>query len=676
MIASGLIALCAGLAVAAPTARTIRIGAAPSGAPVEVIALGDPVADRHGHGREDRPALLIVAGLQAHHAIGRDAARALADRLLADHADLLATRTVYILPNANPDGAQSWSRAEPAKADFGRAPAVIDSDRDADRDGRTEEDPSDDLNGDGYITMMRVPAPNTRYGINATHIVDPDEPRLMRAAKAADGEAATHAILIEGIDNDNDGAFNEDGWAGASGGGVDLDRHFPTHWPEHTDGAGLYPLERPEARAIAEWIGSRPNIVAVLVYGPHDTLASVPPSGQFPPPGRVPSGIEEGDKAFYEAVSERYKEITGVTKAGDSPDRAGSFLQWVYADQGLYAFGSPVWTRPDLVKGEDSKKADAEPGAAESAPAEPADPAQAERDALLARGVPAEIAAFITMTPEERAAEMASFESRPASEVAALMAAVEALPAEIRARVMALAQGGEDPGPPAAAAVPSASSASSAPSAERPPARARNAKKNDSPDAKWLEWIDAERDGEGFIDWQPFDHPQLGPVEIGGFAPGVRTNPPDDAAAGLIDQQAEFVVDLIGKLPTLEVEPPTVERVGPSLWRIGVAARNTGFLPTVPAIGVKTRRLAPLVIALDPEQTIPTRRIVSGGRLARFASIDGSGAGVHASWLVVADEGEQIRIDVRSPRFGDRGFDVRLSQGQNTAAPADKGDAR
>lgn len=668
MLAAGLIALSSGSAAAAPVSRVIGIGASPSGATIEVIALGDPVVDRQGRDREARPALLIVAGLQAHHDIGRVTARALADRLLADHADLLANHTVYILPNANPDGARRWSRADHAKADFGRAPAAIDSDRDADRDGRAEEDPADDLNGDGLITMMRVPAPHTRYGIEPTHIVDPDEPRLMRAAKPAEGEAATHAILVEGLDNDHDGAFNEDGRAGSSGGGVDLDRHFPTHWPEHTDGAGLYPLQRPETRAIAKWVGSRPNIVAVLVYGPHDTLASVPPAGQYPPPGRVPSGIEEGDKAFYEAVSESYKKITGVTKAGDSPDRAGSFLQWAYADQGVFAFGSPVWTRPDLIKqGDDAKKSDAPAEPADDV--EPADPMQAERDALLARGVPAEIAAFIAMTPEERAAEMASFESRAPAEIAALMAAVEALPAEIRARVMALAQGGEDPGPRAAAA-----DAAPAPAGDRKPGPARASKKNDTPDAKWLEWIDAERDGDGFIEWQPFDHPQLGPVEIGGFAPGARTNPPESMVNGLIDQQAEFVADLLTKLPILEVDAPTVERVGPSLWRIGMSARNTGLLPTVAAIGVKSRRLAPLVFALDPDQTLSNERIVSGGRLARFNSIDGSGAAVHASWLVVADEGTQIRVDVRSPRFGDRGFDVRLSPADRT--PNAEGDAR
>lgn len=651
--AAALIASCSGL-LAAPTAETIRIGASVEGYPIEVIALGEPGTDAHGLTREQRPALLIVAGLQAHHEIGSAAARALADRLIADHPGLLAGRTVYILPEANPDGRARWRHRSLYKAETGRAPQVSD----ADRDGRTDEDPPNDLNGDGLITMMRVPAPSAhtlRYGLRPTHLIDPNDPRLMREPKPAEGESATHALLIEGLDSDNDGAFNEDGWGGASGGGVDLDRHFPTHWPEHTDGAGLYPLARPEARALVEWTQARHNIVGVLVYGPHDTLSAVPPAGRFPPPGRVPSGIEEGDKVWYEKMTEFYKKVTGVTGAGDSPDRDGSFLQWAYADLGVFTFGTPVWTRPDLVKA-DAKKDEAPPAeAAEAAPA--VDPAKAEYDALLARGVPAEIAEFITMPDDQRGAYMESFAQRPPAEQAAMMGAVQALPGEIQARVMALAQGGADPGPRLAAAQP----APAEPAPSRAARPARSGSRGDSAEAKWLAWFD-EQGIAGFVDWQPFDHPQLGPVEIGGFVPGARFNPPASKVPALIDQQTEFVAGLLERMPALEFDAPTVERVGPGMWRIGLSARNTGLLPTAAAIGVKARRLHPIVFAFDPEQTIPGERIVSGQRLARFESIEGSGASVHASWLVLADDNAPVRIEVRSAHFGNRVFEIRLSE--------------
>jgi hypothetical protein len=81
---------------------------------------------------------------------------------------------------------------------------------------------------------------------------------MTRASSAipGDDELATHAMLIEGSTTTATDDFNEDGWGGASGGGVDLDMHFPTHWPEHTDGAGRFPLDRPEAKAVVDWMQS------------------------------------------------------------------------------------------------------------------------------------------------------------------------------------------------------------------------------------------------------------------------------------------------------------------------------------------------------------------------------------------------------------------------------------
>ncbi len=651
----------AGLAAAAPSRETIRIGASAQGLPIEVIALGEPGPDAQGLTREQRPALLIVAGLQGHHEICTAVAQALADRLIADHPALLAGRTVYILPVANPEGKARWNSRGLPRAESGRAPQVLD----ADRDGRDGEDPADDLNADGLITMMRVPVANpqaARYNLRATHIIDPDDPRLLREPKPAEGESATHALLIEGIDNDNDGAFNEDGWGGSAGGGIDLDRHFPTHWPEHTDGAGLYPLARPEARALVEWAQSRHNIVAVLVYGPHDTLAAVPPAGRFPPPGRVPSGIEEGDKVWYEKISEFYKATTGVTKAaGDGPDRDGSFLQWAYADLGVYAFGTPVWRRPEPGKGDAAadKPATSEPAA------NPLDALiAADRAALAERGVPQELIDYIHATPEQREAITAEMDAMTPEQRNERINMVRNAPMDVQQRVMALAQGQPDPHAPRPEQPEQPAEPS--PSPETPSPRAKKPAP-DTEDARWLAWIDEERDGAGFVGWQPFDHPQLGPVEIGGFAPGVRINPPQETVPALIDRQSAFVAGLLERMPVLEFDAPVAERVGPGIWRISLTARNTGLLPTVPAIGVKARRLHPLVFALDPDQTIPTDRIISGSRLVRSDSLGGSGDSVRAEWLVLADDGSDIRIEVRSAQFGDRGFDVRLTESDGGA---------
>ncbi len=41
-------------------------------------------------------------------------------------------------------------------------------------------------------------------------------------------------------------------------------------------------------------------------------------------------------------------------------------------------------------------------------------------------------------------------------------------------------------------------------------------------DLKLLAWNDAVLGGKGFVDWFAFDHPQLGPVELGGWDSSAR----------------------------------------------------------------------------------------------------------------------------------------------------------
>src|SRR5690606_8922977 len=122
---------------------------------------------------------------------------------------LLDNHAVYILPRVNPDGAEqmfatlkSFRRTNAAKFD-------------ADNDGRVDEDGPEDLNGDGFITVMRVKDPDGEYAPLA------DDARLMKRADAAKGEAGGWRVYWEGTDNDHDGFINEDG-----PGGVDLNRNF------------------------------------------------------------------------------------------------------------------------------------------------------------------------------------------------------------------------------------------------------------------------------------------------------------------------------------------------------------------------------------------------------------------------------------------------------------------
>ena len=116
-----------------------------------------------------RPGVLVAGNLEGDHLAGSHLALE-AIRYLIQNADqpevgsVLESKVFYFFPRLNPDGAEAmfatvkWNRRTNAH------------DRDDDNDGRMGEDGPEDLNGDRYITMMRVPDPAGAY------MIDPDDP--------------------------------------------------------------------------------------------------------------------------------------------------------------------------------------------------------------------------------------------------------------------------------------------------------------------------------------------------------------------------------------------------------------------------------------------------------------------------------------------------------------------
>ncbi|MDQ7013944.1 MAG: M14 family zinc carboxypeptidase [Planctomycetota bacterium] len=635
--------------------ETFQIGTSVGGRAITAWRLGSADPDEFGRAPDQRPALLIVAGLDGRHDFGSRVAISLVDRLVTEHAALLDRYTIYVVPNLNPDNDAMFDRPGTPRAEFGRAPRSAD----ADRDGRFDEDPADDLNNDGMITMMRVKNPAPGTGLRPTLVLDPDEPRLLREPDADEGEIAEYAVLIEGIDNDGDGTYNEDGIAGSAGGGVDLDRNFPSLWPEYADGAGPHALSEPETRSLVEWMLEHDNIVCTLAYTPRDNILNTPAAGKFAKDGREPTGIEEGDKNAYERVQELFKEATNQTGAPKG-EWAGSFTQFAYAQFGVWSFATPAWVRPDLVKQEtaDEDKGNGNEDAEAETTGDGGFDAEAERKALQDNGTPAFVVDFIVASPEERTAFMESFQDMPEGERASNMQAVMALPEAIQLRVRALISGQPDPGPFASGGGGDENGGGAKRGGRSSGKGSKNAKGKDSDDAKWIKYADEHLNGTGFVEWTPFTHPQLGEVEIGGFVPGVKHEPDESEWVRVVDEQAQFVAGLVEMLPDLEVTTTHVERVTGGVWRIGLRGTNPGVLPTRAAIGAKARRIPPIVVSLGVE----VDDILTGSRINRWESIAGNGGYEEIEWVVRAADGSDIQIEVRSSVFGNRTHTVELTQ--------------
>ncbi len=582
---------------------TRTLGLSSEGRNIDLITLSSSPENA-----DSRPALLVVAGIDATHLSGIRVARQLAGRLASERADLLSDYTVYIVPLVNPDAAARATRVPIGAYDLRLTPKPIDHDRDR----RMNEDGPNDLNGDGVITQMRVRNPAPGSGLAATHVEHEDDPRLMRPADRSKGETPVFAVMTEGLDDDNDGSVAED-----PEGGIDLSRHFPYLWDEFDAVTGDYPLEDPGARALADWMLTRPNLVAVLTYGPHDTLSSIPADGKYDDTRRVPLGIESDDKRAYEQVSEAFVDATGL-KTAEGRSNEGSFHGWSYAHLGLYSFSTPLWSVPDTDSDDTEAPAPATDNAGEAEDADtPAGPTMAEIQEMIR-----------------------IYESGSAEEQEELMKEFNAMPAETQARIMAIASGQPDPLADAAAPEPPASSPR---------------KRSSDINASWIAYAD-ER-GEGFVDWQTFDHPQFGEVEIGGFVPGFRLNAPADRIETIADAQVDFIASLLGMFPAIEVGEPRVKSLGSGVYEVAMRISNTGALPSRPAISEKTRRWPPILI----RPQIAHDLVLVGDPIERIDRLE-PGQQVDLVWTVRSSD-PTLDITITIPESGERSVSIDLSEG-------------
>lgn len=223
---------------------------------------------------------------------------------------LIDTKTIYLRPQNNPDGSNLYLFTEQSNRSTVRP-------HDTDRDGLVDEDPAEDLDGDGVIYQMRKKAGTPEEKEKANFIIDPAHPsgKLMKRVFAGKGD---YLMYSEGIDNDGDGAYNEDGI-----GGLDLHRNYPENWRPDIGGdltgrgytqfgAGEYPLSEVESKSTVLWMLSHPNISVVNSMDTRVPMHLRPPSTSKSEDRMYPT-----DLAIYREMDELGLSFTAYPWAGD-----------------------------------------------------------------------------------------------------------------------------------------------------------------------------------------------------------------------------------------------------------------------------------------------------------------------------------------------------------------------
>ncbi len=288
---------------------------------------------------DEKPAIWIDGNIHASEVTASMAIVHLVDRLTAGYGDderitrALDSRTFYLVPRVNPDGAE-LARAELPSFVRGSVHAWPIADQLPGLVGS-------DIDHDGRQLQMRVADPNGTwkpYG--------PD-PRLLVAREPdEDGPGPYYRILREGTIADYDGVriptapYRE---------GIDPNRQFPYKWERTVEGpwdAGDYPGSEPEIAALLDAITSRKNICAYLAYhtfsGVHIRAYSDQPD----------DALGADDLWTYQALGEMATELTGYPSISGYHDFryhpksviTGVGTDWAFDHLGVYAWTTEFWS--------------------------------------------------------------------------------------------------------------------------------------------------------------------------------------------------------------------------------------------------------------------------------------------------------------------------------------------
>jgi murein tripeptide amidase MpaA len=100
-------------------------------------------------------------------------------------------------------------------------------------------------------------------------------------------------------------------------------------------------------------------------------------------------------------------------------------------------------------------------------------------------------------------------------------------------------------------------------------------------DLKMIQWSDEKLGGKGYVDWYPFDHPQLGRIELGGWDRLYAfRNPPPEYLEKEIAPLADWLLWHLLISPRLELYEVSATPLGEDAYRVRLVVHNTGWLPT------------------------------------------------------------------------------------------------
>lgn len=505
------------------------LGTSWEGREIWLVTITDPDGGEAG----TKPAVWVDGGIDADEVVSVEAALGLVHRLLtSDEArvrELVRTRTFHVAPVLMPDANQLHHATPIRPRDTSLRPW------DDDGDGRADEDPPEDLDGDGQALTMVKRDPLGGW------VREEEEPRLFRERRPGD-EGPFFARYLEGVDNDGDGEYQEDRL-----GGVDPNRNYPGNWNIRHDGSGPFPASEAGVRAAFDFLVEHPEVAASQHFHSSGGVVLFPPS--------VPElELPPADRELYLDLARHGLEITGY-------DLATSVYDWNWPPGSGNRKSGQVW------RGSEGRLRGWPPGES---------------------GYPAYGGSIDAMYTVFGVLAFAN-------------------------EMYAMGRDYDGDGT--------------------------------IDEAEQLRYSDEELDGYAFREYRPFEHPQLGRVEIGGWRKFGHNNPPPSRLPEEVAGNVEFVLMQAAHTPLLEVGDVEVEDLGDGVYRVTAEARNAGYQPTELALRRQQGRAEPVRATLRDVEVLDAEAERDLGVLQGHDRKE-------TSWIVRGRPGDRLTVRLRHPKGG------------------------
>ena len=186
-------------------------------------------------------------------------------------------------------------------------------------------------------------------------------------------------------------------------------------------------------------------------------------------------------------------------------------------------------------------------------------------------------------------------------------------------------------------------------------------------DIKILRWLEENGDRPPCVDWYPFEHPQLGPVEIGGYDQMFTwRNPPRSMMGEEAEMNSAYALSLADMLPRLTRHTLCAQRLADEgNYRVRLVVENSGFLPTYTSAQGRTRKAArPVRVELGLPEDV---QLISGREKTELGHLEGRSSRLSVSavnaasptdnrawteWILRGAPGAEIQLHVLSDRAG------------------------